>query len=710
MKKYKNRIIKISAILVCALAIMLFFIDFTPVIKPSTVALAEGSGFQSFSAPYETTTSGPEGSLVTTQTAYVPSSRIAPVSAEYAIESPEDMIYDASEGKVYIADSKSPRNGNPGYGRVLVTDLEGNVLAEIGKDTLKKPMGVAVDQNNLFVCDKENKLVYVFDKYTHELKQSIGKPTNPLVGANTPYTPIKITVDSRENIYLVSEGCVSGLMQMNIDGEFIGYVGANETSVSLVSALQNLFFSEEQRSTFLSAPRSPTNVSIDYRGLVYTVTNNAVNNSVKKLNTLGNSIMSPSINFAATNALSVDESENIYTVQSDGYITVFDSEGNLLFRFGGTDPYERFGSLANPVAISALPDGRIMVLDKNYSMVIIYERTDFSDLVFRAVDYYKDGLYVEGEDLWQEVLTYNSNFILSYKALARANMKKGNYDTALTQFKFAEDRNGYSEAYWQIRNEWLENNLIWVFVALLVVVVAVIACKIINKFKKSVFAPVRTGIEKIKSLHVKGVYPVKEFNHMRRFMRSTPDAVYEVKYHSAASVWTAIVLYVWFVVLQIISVVAKGYLFNSATVYNTNGWNTVLITTAVLFMLVLCNYFVSTVTDGEGKLKDCFITFIYALSPYLVLALPVFILSNFLTYNESIVYTICEIVMYGWSGICLFRGVMELHDYSFWKTVKNLLLTLFTFVMALLFLVVLRMLVAQLFGYFGAIFEEMLYV
>ena len=42
----------------------------------------------------------------------------------------------------------------------------------------------------------------------------------------------------------------------------------------------------------------------------------------------------------------------------------------------------------------------------------------------------------------------NEMFILSYKALAAANMKLGNYELALRkQYELAEDRNGYSEAF-----------------------------------------------------------------------------------------------------------------------------------------------------------------------------------------------------------------------------------------------------------------------
>lgn len=697
MKSCVKKLYIFAVATLCALLIVGFFADFSGSVR---IAEADATvGTPSLNVPYETFTSGPEGSLVITQTAFTPRSSVTLAGADIgSFLSPEDMIYDSETGTVYVADT--------GRKRIVACTSEGQVTGVISEG-LSQPTGLASDSDYLYVCDKQAKLVYVYDKTTLELVKSVDRPQNPLVGAKTPYVPTKITVDSRGNMFVVSEGCVSGLMQINSEGEFVGYVGANETHASFTTFLQNLFFSQEQKNTFLAAPRSPTNVAIDGRGLVYTVTNSAASSCVKKLNTLGNGIMSPSMNLPATCAVAIDDSENIYSVQTDGYITVFDSEGNLLFRFGGQDSFERFGSLSNPVAVTALDDGRIMVLDKNYSMIITYGRTEFADLVFSAVDCYKDGLYLEGEPLWNDVLRHNSNFILAYKALARANMKRNNYDTALTQFKYAEDRAGYSEAYWQIRNEWLENNLVWVVAVVLVIVAAVVTLKIIDKKKPNLFAPIKKGFKKAGDLHVKDVYFFKEMKHMKRFCRSTQDAVYEVKYHNAASVWTAGILFIWFVILQILSVVTKGYLFNSATVYNTNGWNMVLITVGVFLLLVLCNYFVSTVTDGEGKLKHCFVSFMYALSPYLIMALPVFIISNFLTFNETVVYRFLEIVMYGWSAICVFRAVMELHDYSFGKTIVNILLTLFAFAMAILFAIVLRMLFAQLFGYFGAIFGEM---
>ena len=659
-----------------------------------------------FAVPYSTETIGPESSVVPTQTAYTPTGKIVLPAVtsnndkkgmDFAIEEAADV----ANSKVYIADAKSAC--------VTVLSMTGDQLGVIGSGTLNTPTGVALDDKWLYVADSGNNKIYIFDK-AGESQGEISKPTNPLVGADTPFVPAKVTVDRRGNLYVVSTGCSSGLMQLSLvrdengalQGEFVGYVGANETQATFQSLLQDLFFSDAQKSDFLAVPRSPTNVAINSRGLIYTVTNNSHSNAVKKLNTLGNAIMSPSVNYARTVAVSIDDAENIFSVDNDGYITVFDSYGDLLFRFGGKDSEERLGSLSIPAAIEVLSDGSIVVLDEDYRMATVYQRTEFAEKVFKAVSYYKDGLYLEGENDWKDILRLNSSFIVSYKALARASMKRGDYETALRQFKLAEDKDGYSEAYWEIRNDWLQDNVGWIVAVILELVVLVVVWKVIDKKKPKLLAPVKAGVSKVTNVRI-----VRELLFTKNYFKSAPDAVYQTKYHAATSVWSALILYVWFVVLQLLDVLVTGYLFNSNSVYNSNALRIVLTSTAVLFALVLCNYFVSTVSDGEGKLKHCFISFIYALAPYLILALPMFVISRFLTYNEQIIYDLLMVIIYGWSAVCIFRTIMELHDYTFWQAVKNIILTLFAFVMAILFVIVLRMLVTQFFGYFASLFREM---
>ncbi|WDU82874.1 tetratricopeptide repeat protein [Caloramator sp. Dgby_cultured_2] len=48
---------------------------------------------------------------------------------------------------------------------------------------------------------------------------------------------------------------------------------------------------------------------------------------------------------------------------------------------------------------------------------------------------YKEGLYLESKPIWEEVLDMNSSFILSYKALAKAYFKMGDYKKPLNVLK-----------------------------------------------------------------------------------------------------------------------------------------------------------------------------------------------------------------------------------------------------------------------------------
>ena len=103
---------------------------------------------------------------------------------------------------------------------------------------------------------------------------------------------------------------------------------------------------------------------------------------------------------------------------------------------------------------------------------------------------------------------------------------------------------------------------------------------------------------------------------------------------------------------------------------------------------------------------NIFIGFIYALSPYLILALPMFLLSNALTYNEAAIFRLVEIAIYVWCGINIILTVMELHDYSFWQAILNIILTAVCFVLMLAFAIILYALGYQLVTYFGSVIKE----
>lgn len=662
-----------------------------------------------YAIPYGTEIGGPDGQLAASPASYVPeelvliSDDISGINHNFS--RPDDMCFDSSSNLIYVADTGNKRvsilsSVNPDYYEEITSYVPIGGSEEI---KFKKPSGVAVNDTFLYVADSELQQVVMFDKVTLGTVNVLSKPESILVGSTTVFSPTKVRADNSGNVYVVLDGSAKGAMQLDNMGNFISYIGANPAEATFLDRLQ-AFFGIISSDTLLTTGSPVTNIALDNKGLLYTVTadNRGHSGFVKKLNTTGNTIMT--LTNSTTIAAFVSEEGNVYSVQSNGYITAYDSYGSLLFRFGGKNRTEVLGALNSPVAACMAEDGNFLVLDRKDSgigLITKYNPTAFANLVYEAVEYYKDGRYIDGEPYWKEVLKYNSKFILAYRALARASMKRGDYETALRQFRLAEDKAGYSDAFWQIRDRWIRANLGWVLLPIAILIVLVVAIKIVDKKVPAAFAGIKGFFGKASKAPV-----VNEMGLTFTFMRHPRDTIYEIKFKKRARVIGAIFLYVFFVVIQILKVYLTGYLFND--VGRADGVRTILMSTIPLLLLVICNYYVSSVRDGEGKLKDIFISFIYALSPYLVFSLPLFLVSNIVTYNEEVIYRMVVLLVYAWCGINIFLTIMELHDYTFWKALINIILTLVCFVLLIAFVIVLYVLGYQLITYISGVIKELI--
>lgn len=638
--------------------------------------------------PYKTYTDGPNKMVVETQTAYEPVDIL-----KLDTNAPEDMFLD-EDNTLYIADT--------GNSRIVV--LSNNEVKYIGEGLLNKPTGIYVTSDSIYVADSENKKVYIFEK-SGSLKQEIERPTEPLFGKNTQFIPKKISVDNRGNIYVVSEGSTNGLVQLNNQGKFVGYFGSNKTDTSFKMILQRMFFTENQKNQlFKNAPPSPTNVVIDGKGLVYTATYGLKDNNIKKFNVSGNNILDGKIGSLSDVIIDieVDKNGNVFAVDEQGSIFEFDSYGNLLFAFGGISTRGEINGLTkNPIAISIENDGDILVLDKERNMIQQYSVTNFAKEVHTGVALYKEGLYLESEENWNNILKMNSSFILSYQALAKSYFKQGLNEEALDSFKLAEDKDGYSQAFWEIRNEWLQNNLAKIIFGLIIVIIIWSILKFIDK-KKKIFDGVRTRRDKIVNKKL-----VAEILYAKRFIKKPIDSYYELKRMNKVSVLSSTLLYVWFIVLQITNIYFKGYLFTNVVPENVNLLKEILMTILPLVLWIIANYMVATINDGEGKLKDVYNGTIYALTPYLIGMLPLQLITNVLSLNESFIYSFATLIIYVWCAILMFLMVKEVHNYSGKETIKIILLTAFGMIIIVLLVAIIFMLIDHQLDFINSIIQEL---
>lgn len=623
-----------------------------------------------------------------TQDAYTPSAEI-----DLPISSAEDMFI-TPDGFMYIADT--------GNGQILkLRDFE--IIDTYGEDVLTSPTGVFVgDDGIIYVVDARENSVLIFDQDGNLLNQ-FGRPVEPLFGQRNQFLPRKIAVDARQNLYIISEGSVNGIVQMNTNGNFIGYFGANTSTMSLKMMLQRMFLTEEQLNQFIrNVAASPSNIAIDHQSLVYTITaGTSRERSIRKFTVSGKNIFPDTWGSTLFRDIHVSENGLVLTVAGNGQIYEYDLNGTLLFVFGAQDQGDqRLGNLRNPTSIVRYKD-HIYVLDKDKNAIVTYQTTEFANKVHDGIRLYMEGFYNEAKPYFEEVLDLNGSFIMSYQAIADSYFKNGDYAKALEAYRYAEDRSGYSQAFWELRNSILQRYLsqviLW-FTAFAVVQ------SVITRLDKRYrwFDPIRDRITNIKSIKL-----VDDFVFMFRFIKQPADSFYYIKTKERGSLQFAFIIYAWVVVVRVLSIFFTAFIFSP---YSTPSeirleYEIVYVVLAI-FIWNASNYLISTISDGEGRVRDVVIGTAYSLFPYALFALPIALFSNLLSLNETFLYTFSMNLMWVWVGIMLVMMVQEIHNYSFSETIRNILLTIFTMGLFLLTGYILYVLFSQLFDFISALIQE----
>ena len=639
-------------------------------------------------SPYTTWALGPGGSGVMTQDAYSPIAEI-----ELPINAAEDMFV-TPDGAIFLADT--------GNGQIVkLQDFK--IAATYGKGTLEAPTGLFVDDaGTMYIADGKKNSIIILDKDGNLIKE-FGRPSEPLFGKTKEFLPRKISVDVRKNLYIVSEGSVNGIVQMNTNGNFIGYFGANSSEMSFKMILQRMFLTKEQLAQFVkNEAASPSNLDIDQQSLVYTVSSGTSRwQSIRKFTISGKNIFPETFGSISFRDIHVSKDGLMVAVDSHGQIFEYDQHGALLFVFGAEDNGDqRLGTLRNPSAIDRYQDF-IYVLDKDKNAIVVYQTTAFAKKVHEGIRLYMDGFYTEAKPYFEEVLNYNGSFILSYLAIADAYFKDGDYANAITAYRYAENKYGYSEAFWELRNIVLQQYLSQALLGLLgLVVVSNIFGRLEKRYKW--LDPLRKWFKDLQKIRL-----IDDFVFMFRFIKQPVDSFYYIKKDHRGSILFACFIYAWVVVVRILSLYLTGFVFNSYySLSDIHVENEMLYAVLAIALWNAANYLISTINDGEGRLRDVFVGSAYSLFPYALFVLPIALVSNVLTLNEAFIYSFSINLIWFWVGMMLFIMVKEIHNYSFSETVKNVLMTIFAMALFVLTGYILYVLFSQLFDFISAIIQE----
>jgi hypothetical protein len=151
---------------------------------------------------------------------------------------------------------------------------------------------------------------------------------------------------------------------------------------------------------------------------------------------------------------------------------------------------------------------------------------------------------------------------------------------------------------------------------------------------------------------------------------------------------------------------ATGFLFNYVyTPLNivSEIRNVVLIS----FLFCIANWAVTTLMDGESTMKDIIMTFGYATVPISIIGIPVTILTNFTTFNESAYINILINFSFIWFILLLFVGIMSINQYSAIKTIVVGAITIVTIGVIIFISILFYSIINQLIGFVVVIYKEL---
>ena len=149
--------------------------------------------------------------------------------------------------------------------------------------------------------------------------------------------------------------------------------------------------------------------------------------------------------------------------------------------------------------------------------------------------------------------------------------------------------------------------------------------------------------------------------------------------------------------------------------FRTVHWETVNVFSEMLSILLpliiwcCANWCFTTLFDGKGTFRDVYMAMGYSITPYVLLQLPMILLSNVLTVKEGSIYSVLAVVSLLWCAMLFIVSMMQIHDFSLGKTILFTIMSLFGMLIIVFLLLLFFSLLSDAAGYFISLYREILF-
>ncbi len=634
---------------------------------------------------------------------------------------PQDLFF-APDNTLYIVDTRNNR---------IIRTTSDFVVIEVYQefehdgivDTFNNPQGIFVtDDGHMFVADTNNGRIVRFDENGSYI-MSIQEPEKDNPDAFPEYfqfRPKKIAVDKVNRLYVIASGLYEGLLELDIEGNFRSFIGAPRVSPTAWEYFWSRIATDEQRQMMtLFIPTECSNMDLDDRGFIYTTVSGGeinIEQVIRKLNPAGvdvlkrNGVHPPmgdinvgddllAISEITGSSLLVDivyRDNSTYSVldQRRGRIFTYDSNGNLLYVFGGVG--QEVGLFLNPVAVEQIGN-QLLVLDSRSNSITVFEPTTYALLIHSAIDEYNRGNYDVSAKFWHQVITLDANNELAYSGVGDVHLRQGDYEQAMHYYRLGNNRKGYSDAFYRYRKQMIGDKFGRIMTCILLFIALIYistkrnwAARLRQKYNNSqIAATIASEQVQNNRLFAYAKRTWKAVRYSTHVIFHPYDGFWDLKYENRGTISGATIILFFAVVSFVFMRQYTGFVLNYLRTEDINVVTEAISIVLPFLLWCLVNWSLTTLMDGKGKIKDIYITGAYALTPLIFIFIPVTIISNYITIEEGTFYFLLVTIGVIWALSLLVIGTGVIHEYGPGKTIFTTIATVvgigIVFFIALLF-------------------------
>lgn len=183
------------------------------------------------------------------------------------------------------------------------------------------------------------------------------------------------------------------------------------------------------------------------------------------------------------------------------------------------------------------------------------------------------------------------------------------------------------------------------------------------------------------------------------------DGFWDMKHEKRGSLRASMALVFMLIIVFVVEDQFTGYYFSNSKPKSI----LIQITSVLLPLFIWCvsNWCITTLMDGKGSFNDILTASGYALTPMLLIHIPLIIISNVATADNAAFYSILSFVAIAWSVLLMFVAIMMVHQFTASKALATCFLAIVGMAVIVFLVITFLAIIQQVYDLFYTIWREL---